>query len=45
MFEFNFYLALKKLKGDIRRMLMNIRRNNPTSRSRTRFGFNNNISR
>jgi hypothetical protein len=45
MFELNLYLTLKKHKGDIKRMSMNIRRNNPTLRSKTKFGFNNNISK
>jgi len=39
MLEFNLYLTLKKHKGDIRKMLMNIRRKNPSSRSKTKFGF------
>jgi hypothetical protein len=45
MLEFNFYLTLKKHKGNTRKMLMNIGKNNPASRSRTKFGFNDNISK
>ncbi len=45
MFELNLYLTLKKNKGDIKRMLMNIGRNNLASRSAIKFGFNNNISK
>jgi len=43
MFEFNLYLTLKKHKGNTRKMLMNIRRYNLTTRSKTKFGFDNNI--
>jgi hypothetical protein len=45
MFELKLYLTLEKWKNDLRKMLMNIKRNNPTSRLGTRFGFDNNISR
>jgi hypothetical protein len=45
MFEFNLYLTLKKHKGNTKIMLMNIGKNNLTSRSGTKFGFENNISR
>jgi hypothetical protein len=45
MFELNLYLTLKKHKGNIKRMLMNIKRNNPTLRLGTKFGFDNNISK
>jgi hypothetical protein len=41
MFELYLYLILNTHKGDIRRMLMNIERNNLTSRLKTRFGYNN----
>jgi len=43
--ELNLYLTLKNHKGDTKRMSMNIKRNNPTLRSKTKFGFNNNISK
>jgi hypothetical protein len=39
--ELNLYLTLKKHKGDAKRMSMNIKKNNPTLRSKTKFGFNN----
>jgi hypothetical protein len=45
MFEFNLYLTLKKYKGDTRRMLMNMGRNNPVSKLGARFGFDDNISK
>ncbi len=45
MFEFNLYMTLKKHKGNTKRMLMNIKKNNPILRSGTRFGFYNNISK
>jgi hypothetical protein len=45
MFEFNLYPTLKKHKDNIRGMLMNIGRNNPTSRLGTKFGFDDNISK
>jgi hypothetical protein len=34
MSKFNLYLTFKKHKGDTRKMLMNIKRNNPISKSR-----------
>jgi hypothetical protein len=43
--EFNLNLTLKKHKSNIRKMLMNIERNNLASRLGTRFGFDDNISR
>jgi hypothetical protein len=43
MFELNLYLTLKKHKGNIRRMLMNIGNNNP--KWGTKFAFDNNILR
>jgi hypothetical protein len=45
MFELNLYLTLKKHKGDTRRMLMNIKKNNLVSRLGTMFNFNENISK
>jgi hypothetical protein len=41
MFKFKLYLTLKKCKGNIRIILMNIRKNNPVSRSKTKFDFDN----
>ncbi len=43
MFEFNLYLTLNKHKGNTKKMFMNIRMYNLTSRSKTKFGFDNNI--
>jgi hypothetical protein len=34
MFELNLYLTLKKHKGNIRKMMMNIEKNHPISRSK-----------
>jgi hypothetical protein len=45
MFEFNLYLTLKKHKDNTRKMLMNIGRNNLASRLRTKFGFDDNVSK
>jgi hypothetical protein len=45
MFALNLYLTLKKHKGDTKRMLMNIGKNNLISRSGTKFGFDDNISK
>jgi hypothetical protein len=36
---------LEKCRRYTRRIMMNIRKNNPTSRAKTRFGFNDNISK
>jgi len=43
--EFNLYLTLKKCKDDIRKMLMNVKKNNAASRLKTRFSLNGNISK
>jgi hypothetical protein len=45
MFKLNLLLTLKKYKGDTRKISMNIKGNNPISRSRIRFGFDDNISK
>jgi hypothetical protein len=45
MLELNLYLTLKKRKGDIRKMLMNIENNNLVSNLGTRFAFDNTISK
>jgi hypothetical protein len=45
MFKHNLYLTLKKHKDDTRKMLMNIEKNNPTSRLGIKFGFDNDISK
>jgi hypothetical protein len=41
MFEFNLYLTLKKHKSNTKKMFMNIGKYNLTSRSKTKFGFDN----
>jgi hypothetical protein len=43
--ELNFYLTLKKCKDGIRKMLMNVKKNNAASRLKPRFGLNGNISK
>jgi D-mannonate dehydratase len=40
-FEPMLYQTLRKCKGNTRRMLMNIERNNPAPKLKTKFGFDN----
>jgi hypothetical protein len=43
--ELNLYLTSKKCKDDIRKMLMNVKNNNASSRLEIKFGLNGNISK
>jgi hypothetical protein len=42
--ELNLYLTLNKCKDDIKKMLMNVKSNNASSRLEIKFGLNGNIS-